>query len=63
MAGIMRGIWAQFARTGNPGTESVPEWKPYTREGGAAMILDLESHIGYHHDAELLNLIKPDYVY
>lgn len=63
MAQIMRGIWAQFARTGNPGIEGMPEWEPYTRESGAAMILDLESHIGYHHDRELLDLIKPGYTY
>lgn len=63
MAEIMRGVWAQFARTGNPTIEGLPEWEPYTREGGAAMILDLESHIGYHHDEELLNLTKPGYEY
>ena len=63
MAEIMRGIWAQFARTGNPTIEGLPEWEPYTREGGAAMILDLESHIGYHHDEELLHLTKPGYEY
>jgi len=63
MAEIMRGVWVQFARTGNPTIEGLPEWEPYTREGGAAMILDLESHIGYHHDEELLNLTKPGYEY
>ena len=63
MAVIMRKIWAQFARTGDPTIEGLPAWEPYTREGGAVMILDLESHLGHHHDEALLDLLKPGYEY
>ena len=63
MSHIMSAIWAQFARTGNPTIDGLPQWEPYTRADGAAMILDTESHLAYHHDAALLALLKADYVY
>lgn len=55
--------WIQFARTGTPGAEGLPEWEPYTRESGATMLLDTESRMGYHHDRDLMALLAPDYVY
>lgn len=55
--------WVNFARTGVPGTEGMPEWEPYTRESGATMILDTESNLVYHHDQELLSILVPDYEY
>lgn len=55
--------WVNFARTGVPGTEGMPEWEPYTRESGATMILDTESKLVYHHDQELLSILVPDYEY
>ncbi len=63
MAKIMGGIWAQFARTGDPTTDDTPQWEPYTREGGDAMILDLKPYLAYHHDEALLDLLKPGYEY
>ena len=63
MAGVMSSIWASFARTGVPEAEGLPAWEPYTREGGACMILDLHSSLVYHHDEELLSLLKPGYVF
>ena len=61
MAIVMRSIWASFARTGVPAASGLPAWEPYTREGGAVMILDLNSSLAHHHDEELLRLLKPDY--
>ena len=58
MAEIMRGVWAQFSRTGDPTIEGLPRWEPFTRESGAVMILDRESHLGHHHDDELLALLN-----
>ena len=55
--------WINFAKTGVPGTDSMPEWEPYTRDGGATMLLDTESKLVHHHDQKLLKLLAPDYVY
>ena len=55
--------WINFAKTGTPSAEGMPEWEPYTRENGATMILDTLSELVYHHDQNLLSLLVPDYVY
>lgn len=55
--------WINFARTGTPETEGMPEWEPYTRGGGATMLLDTEPELVYHHDQELLSILVPDYEY
>lgn len=55
--------WINFAKTGTPSAEGMPEWEPYTRENGATMILDTQSELVYHHDQNLLSLLVPDYVY
>lgn len=55
--------WINFAKTGVPGAEGMPEWEPYTREGGATMILDTEPELVYHHDQKLLSILVPDYQY
>lgn len=55
--------WISFARNGVPGADGLPEWEPYTREGGATMILDTESRLANHHDQALMSLLAPDYEY
>ncbi len=55
--------WVNFARTGTPGAEGIPDWEPYTRESGATMLLDKKSELVYHHDQELLSILVSDYVY
>lgn len=55
--------WINFARSGVPGAAGLPDWEPYTRERGATMLLDLQSVLVYHHDAELMRLLEPDYGY
>ncbi|MDO5350959.1 MAG: carboxylesterase family protein, partial [Lachnospiraceae bacterium] len=55
--------WINFAKTGVPGAEGLPEWEPYTREGGATMILDTEPRMAYHHDQKLLSILVPEYQY
>ena len=55
--------WISFARSGVPGADGLPEWEPYTREGGATMILDTESRLANHHDQALMALLAPDYEY
>lgn len=55
--------WINFARSGIPGADGLPDWEPYTREQGATMLLDTQSELVYKHDAELMSLLEPDYVY
>lgn len=55
--------WINFAKTGTPGAEGLPQWEPYTRESGATMLLDTESELVYHHDQKLMSLLAPDYEY
>ncbi len=57
------GLWVNFAKTGVPSAEGIPEWEPYTRDGGATMILDETSYLTYHHDKELMSLLAPNYEY
>jgi len=55
--------WINFAKTGVPGADGLPEWEPYTRDTGATMLLDTQSTLAYHHDAALMKILFPDYVY
>jgi para-nitrobenzyl esterase len=48
--------WATFAHTGNPNNDVMPEWEPYTEEGGATMLFDNESQLRHHHDRELIEI-------
>lgn len=55
--------WINFARSGIPRADGLPDWEPYTRKDGATMLLDKQSELVYNHDAELMRLLEPDYVY
>ncbi len=50
--------WTTFAKTGNPNNSEIPEWEPFTVDGGATMILDNESELRHHHDAELIKIAQ-----
>jgi para-nitrobenzyl esterase len=59
MSELMNAYWVQFARTGNPNRESLPEWPAYTAdrpwvlEFGDEIVLQdvfLEERIAYHKD-------------
>jgi para-nitrobenzyl esterase len=41
LADIVSDIWIAFARTGNPNTPAIPEWKPFNLQERPTMILDL----------------------
>lgn len=58
LAEKMSGAWLHFARTGSPQEPSLPAWEPFNPVSGATMIFDTECKISYHHDKELMNLIK-----
>lgn len=57
LADCMSQSWINFARTGNPSVEGLPEWEEYTEKSGATMIFDNTIRLEHHHDAELLNLL------
>ncbi len=63
MADQLSQVWVNFARTGIPGGDGLPDWEPYTRESGATMLLDTQAELVYHHDRELMSLMAPDYAY
>ena len=62
MEEMMSQAWISFARDGVPSADSLPQWEPYTGEGGATMILDTEPYMAYHHDDDLLSILVPDFV-
>lgn len=57
LATIMSSAWVNFARTGNPNTDDLPNWEPYTPEKGATMFFNNKCEMKYHHDKELLDIV------
>ena len=55
--------WVNFAKTGVPSTDGLPQWETYDRESGATMLLDAQPELVYGHDRELMHLLAPDYEY
>ncbi|NYI49291.1 carboxylesterase/lipase family protein [Macellibacteroides fermentans] len=58
LAQKMSSAWINFARTGNPNHESLPQWDPYTAQKGAAMCFDNVCEEKYNHDKELMELVR-----
>ena len=58
LADLMSSAWAQFAHTGNPNTEGLPAWNPYTAENGEMMILDYNCHVRNNPDRRLEEIIN-----
>lgn len=57
--------WATFARTGKPGAPGLPDWKPYTSNDRATMILDYDSQLisdPRREDRLAVEKIGPDYL-
>jgi para-nitrobenzyl esterase len=57
LADLMSDSWAQFAHTGNPNTEGLPNWQPYIAENGEMMIFDYDCRILHNPDRELEEII------
>ncbi len=58
LSNLMSRSWAQFAHTGNPNVEGLPEWEAYTAENGELMILDHSCYIANNHDRRLQEIIN-----
>ena len=63
LADQVSAAWVNFAKTGVPSADGLPEWEAYDREGQATMILDKNPALVYGHDNELMELLAPDYEY
>lgn len=42
LAAVVSASWAAFARSGNPGTPDLPEWRPYDATARSVMVFDTE---------------------
>ena len=58
LASKMSHCWANFARTGNPNAEGVPEWEPFNCETMPTMIFDNECKVLNGHDKDLIDFIR-----
>ena len=58
LADRMSQAWINFARTGDPNTEDLPQWPVYNCSEGAAMIFNDDCEVRYNHDKELINFIR-----
>ncbi|MGM9786835.1 MAG: carboxylesterase/lipase family protein [Candidatus Cryptobacteroides sp.] len=58
LASKMSHCWANFARTGNPNAEGVPEWEPFNCETMPTMIFDNECKVLCAHDKDLIDFIR-----
>ncbi|MGN0067273.1 MAG: carboxylesterase/lipase family protein [Bacteroides sp.] len=54
----MSDCWISFARTGKPASANLPEWKAYTAAEGATMNFGANCQLSYHHDKELLEVVR-----
>lgn len=50
--------WINFARHGNPNHDGLPKWEAYNAKEGTTMFFDKECYIRYHHDQDLMELMK-----
>ncbi|MAJ37870.1 MAG: carboxylesterase [Flavobacteriaceae bacterium] len=56
LANKMSLSWINFAHTGNPGHDDLPNWNPYTKKNGVTIFFDYDCEIRYHHDKEILDI-------
>lgn len=60
LAKKMSAAWTNFAKTGNPNGNDLPQWNAYTRENGNTMIFDNKIETKQHHDTKLQRLLAPN---
>lgn len=58
LADRISSAWINFVKTGDPNTELLPEWEPYSAENGATMIFDNQSEVRYKFDQALVDLVS-----
>ena len=58
LADKMSRAWVNFARTGNPNADGLPQWPAFTAEKGATMVFDSACEVKYNPDKALLELVS-----
>ncbi|MGE4285215.1 MAG: carboxylesterase/lipase family protein [Phycisphaerae bacterium] len=56
MSALMSGYWVNFAKTGNPNGEGLPEWKPFTMDSEQVLRLTAEPEMIPVQNADRLKL-------
>ncbi len=57
LAAKVSAAWIQFAKTGNPGHEGLPQWPAYNSQNTATMHLDIRCKVEPQLDKDLFNLL------
>ena len=58
LADKMSRAWVNFARTGNPNADGLPQWPAFTAEKGATMVFDSACEVKYNPDKALLEFVS-----
>ena len=58
LAENMSRSWANFAITGDPNVDGLPQWKPYTAENGECFIFDHECSVRNNFDRPLQGILN-----
>ena len=56
LAKTVSDAWVEFAKTGKPAAESLPDWPAFSKDTRASMHLDLTSNVAPYIDPEVLNI-------
>lgn len=59
LADKMSSAWINFARSGNPNHDRLPDWPAFTSDTGATMIFDNTCVVRNNHDLELMSIFAP----
>ncbi len=58
LAKTVSSAWVEFARTGKPASDELPEWPKYSKETRASMHFDLTSKVAPYIDSDILKIFS-----
>jgi para-nitrobenzyl esterase len=59
IAGKFSAAWAQFAKTGDPNNDAIPQWAPYTADKRTIMVWDNEVRTVDDYRGDLIRMLTP----